>query len=64
MNSKIIDNNLETIKSNKVIIIGDSRFRRIVNERSIYNIPSNFIFIAESAKDIKWFKKEALDKLY
>ena len=61
---KLIDINLESIKSNRVIIIGDSRFKRIVRERDKYVIPSNFFFIAESAKDIKWFKKEALSQLY
>lgn len=63
-NSNFIDINLNTIKSNKVIVIGDSRFKHIIRDKDNYTIPSNFTFIAESAKDIKWFKTEALDSLY
>ena len=55
--------NLDIVSKNKVIVIGDSRFRRIVSDYSNYDIPINFDFIAEDAKEVNWFKNDAEEEL-
>ena len=61
--TKSIQTNLKWIESNRVIIIGDSRFKRIINERENYSIPQNYLFIAKSATAFEWFKEEAIPKM-
>ena len=58
-----IDSNLDFIKKNEVIIIGDSRFEQIVDNYNEYKIPQNFTFIAKSAMEVNWFKNTALNSL-
>ncbi len=61
--TRLIDDNLDILKKNKVIIIGDSRFKHILNNKNEYFIPLNFDIIADSGKEVKWFQNDALKTL-
>ena len=57
-----INETVNNLKNSKVIIVGDSRMERIVDDESI-NIPSNFTFVAKSSMKINWFKNTALSRV-
>ncbi|MBR3362478.1 MAG: SGNH/GDSL hydrolase family protein [Bacilli bacterium] len=59
----IIVDNLEKMENSEIIIIGDSRFEQIINDRKSYEIPQNFTFIAKSAMEVNWFVDVASKKL-
>lgn len=56
--------NLQKFSPNKVIVIGDSRMELIEQEKNKISVPNNYLFIAKSGASLKWFKEEALPRLY